>query len=202
MALIHDMANAMRKDNNWDLFCLLEFGKYKARRRYGDVIVFSSGDGKTTKGRNVKYVLAKYDNKKHVIFHDEIYTNLSKKDSEERMCAVFDKYRTKYGVGATDVLLLTAGSPCLKTCTPLIISTANKQVQHGIEWWEIAYINPYDRQAKRGAQGSFERSMRLFKGESEKDVNGTKPPYFVVFQLHKSLIDPGVVRAPSWLKQN
>ena len=165
MKLILTLADAIRKDNFRNLFCILEMGEK------GTIVVFSSGEGWVQYGDHIDSVMeSAKGTERQIILHEGEY----QADGEERMADWFEYYYNKHGEGNRYMNIVTHNSPCAAKCTATLIDLAE-------EWsklmWQIGYLYPYKPQGDRLLQKSLKmykkyslelRNFRVFWTQKEK----------------------------------
>ncbi|MBC8997259.1 hypothetical protein IAI51_12025 [Pseudomonas sp. N40(2020)] len=152
MPLITDVANAIRKDEPKNLFCVVEFGDH------GNVFVFSSGKGWRPQGANIEFFRG---NELVNFFHDN-----NKSDGEERMVNNFDSIYKSHGNSTQHITMITAASPCSRVCSRVIVELALRYKEH-IKTWTIAYHAPYLGEGQDGFAEAMYTLNRYWDGKPQ-----------------------------------
>jgi hypothetical protein len=168
MPTITDLANAIRKDNPKDLFCLVEFGDH------GKIVCFSSGKGYAPRGNNINSVIR---TSSRIIFVEEKTTA----DGEERMVRNFEKYYAECGNGAQHITIITAASPCSEVCATLLKGLV-ESFAGVIKTWVIAYHAPYLNARDTKKFGGLDTTLSMLNFSTEQ-VRCT------CFKVHEHFID-------------
>jgi hypothetical protein len=174
MTFITRLANALRKDNKNNLFCILELGDQ------GPVWVFESGTGSKTNSplQNIDLTALSNGDVNHL--HRTGFARVSagkSADAEQRMCQEFQGLWAKAGC-PEHISIITAASPCNAKCSPAIRGLADS-LKGKVKTWTVLYHAPYH---KDGSAHSGTGSQLNAK-EDGLSVSCS--------QLHKSFIDEG-----------
>ena len=166
MPLLTDLANAIRRDNPQDLFCLVEFGNH------GYILVSSSGKGYPPKGPNINTVLS-HDHSRRIVFIEDDKSG----DGEERFFKHFDHWYAKYGNKTTYVTIITATSPCNRVCSTMIRNVA-MEYKKVIESWVVLFHDYYHPDVQSGSIG-----------EAVGKLNNESNPWMYGGLLHIDFVD-------------
>jgi hypothetical protein len=168
MPLITDLANAIRKDEPRNLFCLVEFGDH------GFIMVSSSGKGWAPKGTHIDIALSLHDASRVVMLND---TSGQNADGEQRLFRDFGYWYEKYGNGTKYVTVITAASPCDKVCANLIREAADVYSDI-ISNWVVLFHDYYNPDVQN----------HLIHGVMSK-LQKTEHPKITCGLLHSTFVD-------------